>query len=178
MSYPALISIGKLGGQDEYGFHHAMIKPDYRSVFSGLEELYLIFNSDRVFFVTISERKQSDKKSWVKFREDGIASEQPKHKDVIIAIPAVAEEVQASGLDYLLGYQVIYAGEVLGLVEDYFYNGAQQVLQVEDESGHELLIPFVDYYVEAVLNDLRSIMLQNATGLIEFYRQESTPDKP
>lgn len=176
MNKPNLVSIGKLGGRDTNGFHHVMIKPDYRSVFSGLEELYLIFNSDRVFYVTISERKQSDKKLWVKFCEDGIAEEQPKHKDVILAIAEEAAETEVSGLDAYIGYQVIASDECLGAVENYFFNGAQHVLQIVDKDGCELLIPFVDHYIEAVMDKLKRIILCNAEGLIDFYRQEASQD--
>jgi len=176
MKIPGLTRIGKLGGRDAEGFHHIMVKPEYRSVFSGLSDVYLIFNSDRVFYVTISERKQSDKKTWVKFREDGIAEEQPKHKDVLLAIASEAEEYEAEELDELIGYKVIFADEVLGEIQDYFYNGAQQVLQISDAQKPELLVPYVEYYVQAVLPELQRIVLQNAEGLIAFYRSE--PDKP
>ncbi|MDD2228178.1 MAG: hypothetical protein PHY48_02055 [Candidatus Cloacimonetes bacterium] len=177
MKIPGLTRIGKLGGRDADGFHHVMIKPDYRSVFSGLEDVYLIFNSDRVFYVTISERKQSDKKNWVKFLEDGVAEEQPKHKDVILAIADEENETEAEELDELLGFKVLFAEEVLGEIKDYFFNGAQQVLQISDASKTEILIPYVDYYIQAVLTDLQSIILQNAEDLIAFYQNQTKGDK-
>ena len=88
MKYPGLVGIGRLGGRDAEGFHHAMIKPEYRSVFTGLKEIYLIFNSDRVFYVTISDRKESDRKTWIKLLEDGISEEQKKSREVLIAMSA------------------------------------------------------------------------------------------
>ncbi len=103
MKYPFLIGIGKLGRQNSDGFHPVMIKPEFITVFSELEELYLIFNSDRVFYVTISERKIKDKKTWIKLKEDGIAEEQYLHKDVVIAIDAQDTESKGTSLDYLLG---------------------------------------------------------------------------
>ena len=178
MSYPPLVRIGKLGGLDAEGFHHVMIKPEYRSVFSGLEDIYLIFNSDRVFYVTIVKRKQSDRKTWVKFREDGIAEEQRKHKDTILAIAETSEEAEADELDSLVGFQAMVEDTVLGIVEDYFYNGAQHVLQIRDSQGRELLIPFVDYYIQIVLPKLQSIVLHNASELIAFYQSEALADKP
>ncbi len=164
-----LTRIGKLGGRDAQGFFHVMIKPEYREVLSGIDDVYLIFNSNRVFYVTISERKQSDKKLWLKFLEDGISEEQPKHKDVSIAI-AEQEESEAEELDELLGCKVLYGDLVLGEVQDYFFNGAHYVLQVVDEEHPELLIPYVDHYIQAKLLDLQSLVLQNADALIEFYR--------
>ncbi len=170
MKIPGLLGIGKLGGRDAEGFHHVMIKPEYRSVFDELEEIYLIFDSDRVFYVTICERKQSDRKTWIKLQEDGIAREQKLHKDSIIAIPEDTRDEDENSLDHLIGYAVHYAGKPLGTVEDYFFNGAQDVLQVLDSSGIEYLIPYVDFYLASVLNDEKIILLQNAEDLIALYR--------
>lgn len=164
-----LTRIGKLGGRDAQGFYHVMIKPEYREVLSSMDDVYLIFNSDRVFYVTISERKQSDKKLWLKFLEDGIREEQPKHKDVSLAI-AESNDDEDEELDELLGCKVLYGDLVLGEVQDYFYNGAHYVLQVVDKDKPELLIPYVDHYIRAKLIDLHRVVLQNADALIEYYR--------
>lgn len=173
MNFPGLIGVGRLGGLDAEGFHHVMIKPDYRSVFNQCADVYLIFNSDRVFYVSIIDRKQSDKKLWVKFAEDGIAAEQKLHKEVILAI-ADDEMAEEDDLDDLLGYKVLFNGEDLGEVDDYFFNGAQHVLQVVDPKGAELLIPFVDHYVKAVEDKSKTIVLQNAEELIALYRGDDS----
>jgi ribosomal 30S subunit maturation factor RimM len=173
MKYPGLVGIGRLGGRDAEGFHHAMIKPEYRSVFTGLKEIYLIFNSDRVFYVTISDRKESDRKTWIKLLEDGISEEQKKSREVLIAMSAADFGEDEDRLDHLLGFSVINADTHLGKVEDYFFNGAQQVLQVLSETGTEYLIPFVDYYIAEVLEREQSIKLQNADDLIAFYALNS-----
>ena len=173
MNHPFLTGIGKLGRQDADGFHPVMIKPEFRTVFSELEELYLIFNSDRVFYVTISERKIKDKKTWIKLKEDGIAEEQYLHKDVVIAIDAQDTESKGTSLDYLLGYQAIFADEEFGIIEDFFFNGAQQVLQIVDKNKIEYLVPFVDYYIDTILNNPGCVILKNALELIAFYRAEA-----
>jgi len=175
MRLPGLTGIGKLGGRDADGFHHVMIKPGYRSVLAELSEVYLIFNSDRVFYVTISERKQSGKKTWLRFLEDGVSEEQPKHKDVVLAIAEEAEDAVASDAFSLAGYKVMIGNELLGEVVGVFYNGAQDVLQITDTAGIEVLIPMVDHYIESVQSDNRCIILHNAEGLIDFYRNEAKP---
>lgn len=173
MKHPPLIGIGKLGRQNADGFHPVMIKQEYRSVFSELEELYLIFNSDRVFYVTISERMRKDNKTWIKLKEDGVSEEQFLHKDVVIAIADTAIETEETSLNYLIGYQVIFAGEELGIVEDFFFNGAQDVLQIVDSKGTEYLVPFVDYYIDTVIDNLRCVILQNAVDLVALYKVEA-----
>ena len=173
MKYPFLIGIGKLGRQNSDGFHPVMIKPGYRSMFSELEELYLIFNSDRVFYVTISERMRKDNKTWIKLKEEGVSEEQFLHKDVVIAIEETATKREESSLNYLLGYQVIFAGKELGIVEDFFFNGAQDVLQIVDNQGTEYLVPFVEYYIDTVMDNLQCVILQNAADLIALYKAET-----
>jgi hypothetical protein len=99
-----------------------MIKPEYRTVFSELEEVYLIFNSDRVFYVTICERKQSDRKTWIKLKEDGVAEEQKLHKEVIIAMAEDSLAETDDSLEGLIGYLVYYRQSVGRY--DYFFNGS------------------------------------------------------
>jgi len=73
-----------------------------------------------VFYVTISERMRKDNKTWIKLKEEGVSEEQFLHKDVVIAIDETATKREESSLNYLLGYQVIFAGKELGIVEDFF----------------------------------------------------------
>ena len=170
MKHPFLTGIGKLGRQNADGFHPVMIKPEYRTIFSELEELYLIFSSDRVFFVTISERMRQGNKTWIKLREDGVSEELYLHKDAVIGIEETEQDTEAPSLNYLVGYQVLFAGEELGIVEDFFFNGAQDVLQIVNSKGTEYLVPFVDYYIDAVIDNPGCVILQNALELISFYQ--------
>ncbi|HPB18914.1 MAG TPA: hypothetical protein PLL35_03585 [Candidatus Cloacimonas sp.] len=170
MKHPYLTGIGKLGRQNADGFHPVMIKPEYRTIFSELEELYLIFSSDRVFFVTISERMRQGNKTWIKLMEDGVSEEQYLHRDTVIAIEETEQDRETPSLNYIIGYQVLFAGEELGIVEDFFFNGAQDVLQIVNSKGTEYLVPFVDYYIDAVIDNPGCVILQNALELISFYQ--------
>ena len=76
-------------------------------------------------------------------------------------------------MDYLLGYQAIFADEEFGIIEDFFFNGAQQVLQIVDKNKIEYLVPFVDYYIDTILNNPGCVILKNALELIAFYRAEA-----
>ena len=101
MNVSDLIGIGRLGGQDADGFFQVLIKARYREIFSATNDVYLIFNSDRVFFVTICERNVSDRKVRVRFVEDGIAEER-NHREVIIAIRLRSGKRQGPSM---LGFQ-------------------------------------------------------------------------
>ncbi len=165
MNVSDLIGIGRLGGLDAEGFYQVLVKPGFREVLAETDDIYLIFNSDRVFFVTISERDLSDRKLRLKFAEDGIAEERKLHKEVLLAIPSLPEPKEEEPVT-LMGFTVVFQGREVGIVQDYFHNNAQYVLVVKSASGEELLIPLVDYYVSEVIPDPGVIVLANAESLL------------
>ena len=165
MLAPKLIGIGRLGGQDKTGWHHVMIKPEYRSGFVRADDVYLIFESDRVFFVTISDRKQCDRKTWVRFAEDGIAEERKLQREVIVAIET--ENIDNDEIeDSVEAYSVVFNGTPLGYIKEIFYNGAQDVYVVETPVSIELLVPAVDFFIQQQVNDQKLIILQNMEDLL------------
>lgn len=173
MNKPRFVGIGKLGGRDCEGYHHVMIKPEYRELFSALDEVYLIFESDRVFFVTITNKKISEKKLWISFAEDGIDTERSKHREVILAIRNTKIATEENRISHLEGYRVLFHEEELGVVETHFNNGAQEVLVIKDRGGCEILIPEVPHYVQEVQHNRKTIIIHHADDLISFYRKEA-----
>jgi ribosomal 30S subunit maturation factor RimM len=178
-----LIGIGRLGGTDSEGWHHVMIKPSFRAEFDHIVDLYLIFEENRVFYVTISDRKQSEKKTWVRFAEDGVAEERKLHKEVILALedqdPSQEEEETS-----LLGLDVVFGEQLLGCVVDIFFNGAQDVLVISTALDVEIMVPVVDHYIPSLPEAEGVIFLQNmedllfASGLkMEAGRLESIEDE-
>lgn len=165
MDLSGLTGIGRLGGKDERGFFQVLVRPRHRQTLLDAEDVYLIFDSDRVFFVTISEKEISDRKISVRFAEDGIAEERKLHRETIIAIEAEADDQEDP--ETLLGYSVLFQDQELGRVVDYFHNNAQYVLVIETLAGAELLVPWVDHYVSAVLPDPGMVVLQNAEPLLD-----------
>ncbi|MCB5229696.1 MAG: hypothetical protein LHW44_06505 [Candidatus Cloacimonetes bacterium] len=165
MKVSDLIGIGRLGGEDADGFFHVLIKPRYRSAFEDAQSVFLLFTSDRVFYVTISEKKVSDNKVMIRFAEDGISEERRRHRETLIAIEAEALETD-EGLDHLIGYGVLYQDRHLGEVQDYFYNNAQYVLIIRLDTGAELMVPYVDYYVQNQIPDPGMIELAHADSLL------------
>ncbi len=165
MKVSDLTGIGRLGGIDADGFYHVMVKPRFRRLLAETDEIYLIFNSDRVFFVTICDRDISDRKLRLKFAEEGIDKERKLHREVILALQTGEDETDEP--DELLGFTVVFANREVGKVKDYFHNNAQYVLVVSGSDGVEFLIPFVDYYIGEVIPDPGVIVLINAESLLE-----------
>ncbi|HNX37536.1 MAG TPA: hypothetical protein PKI15_04180 [Candidatus Cloacimonadota bacterium] len=160
-----LIGIGRLGGLDPEGFFHILVKPEFRNLLKTGEEVYLIFNSDRVFYVTISDVKETENKTWIRFAEDGVVEERPQHKEVTVAIPDDEETDEDDDLEDLLGCPVYYGEVRIGKLQSYFFNNAQNVLEIETDQGIILMIPAVDYFIESM--DSSGIMLRNAESLLE-----------
>ncbi|MBF0131087.1 MAG: 16S rRNA processing protein RimM [Magnetococcales bacterium] len=58
------------------------------------------------------------------------------------------------------------AGRSLGRVAHLFETGAQDVMTIVDEAGHEVLIPFVAAFVDAVDNEERIITVNPLPGMV------------
>lgn len=164
MEISDLTVVGRLGGPDREGFFQLLVKPRFRDVLAATEDVFLIFNSDRVFYVTISDRELQDRKLRVKFAEDGIAEERAKHKEAILAIELPPDEPDQP--DALLGYTVVFGEREIGEVRDYFFNNAQYVLVIATPNDRELLVPLVDYYLAGIIPDPGVVMLRNAKSLL------------
>ncbi|MDP2172601.1 MAG: hypothetical protein Q8M98_05765 [Candidatus Cloacimonadaceae bacterium] len=167
MKISDLVGIGRLGSCDARGFYRVLIKPEYMSVFMETDEVFLIFNSDRVFYVTISEREFSDRKIWIRFAEDGIDIERGLHKEVILAIENIETDEDDDQMDELIGYDVIFSGIRIGRVKDYFHNNAQYVLEIETELGIQILLPYVDYFVGNEDEEHRQLIVQNVESILD-----------
>jgi ribosomal 30S subunit maturation factor RimM len=101
----------------------------------------------------------------VRFAEEGIAEERKLHREVIIAIPPDDQEEDDTPVD-VLGFSVVFQDKEIGVVEDYFHNNAQYVLVIKC-GAHELLIPWVDYYVSDIIPDPGVIVLNNVESFLE-----------
>ena len=112
MQFSDLIGIGKLGGKEADGFYPVLVKSDYRPILLNIRDVYLIFNSDRVFFVTISEIEETGRKLRIKFAEDGIDEERQKHREVKIAIPK--QESSKSLPESVIGFTAFFEGNRRG----------------------------------------------------------------
>lgn len=165
MKVSDLIGIGRVGGQDEEGYYHIMVKPEFRADFDKAQDVFLIFNSDRVFYVTISDKKVSERKLWVRFAEQGIAEERKLHKEVILAVDNIAQE--EDDIDDIIGYDVYHDGVCVGTISDYFHNNAQYVIVVQSPDNAEYMIPYVDRYIDTRDDKLGRICLIDAEDLLQ-----------
>jgi len=166
MQFSDLIGIGKLGGKEADGFYPVLVKSDYRPILLNIRDVYLIFNSDRVFFVTISEIEETGRKLRIKFAEDGIDEERQKHREVKIAIPK--QESSKSLPESVIGFTAFFEGRNLGKITGFFHNNAQYVLEIRDTRDEEILIPWVDHYIGKIDSDKEALTLLNMDELLDI----------
>jgi len=169
MEFSDLVGIGRLGRLEPDGFYHVQSSQSNKSLLNRIQECFLIFSSNRVFFVTVAETKTVGQRIYLRFREDGIAEESKKHANVTIAL---AEE-DLRGFDdnseavSVTGYRVHFEDKVIGMVADVMINPMQSVLIIDLEDGRELLVPNVTHYVQAIDNTHKTVFLQNIELLLE-----------
>ena len=170
MDISDLTGIGRLGSRQTDGFYQLTLSSAYLTAFQQIEECFLIFSSDRVFFVTIEAKKSFGKKSYVRFREDGIDEEYTHSAKVTIAL--APEDLEACQTEEdsppPAGFTALFLGKELGIVTDLRQSPLQATLIISLAEGSEVMIPFVDAYVAGVDNELRTVELINISELLEI----------
>jgi ribosomal 30S subunit maturation factor RimM len=170
MKISDLVAIGRLGRQEPDGFHSVQFSQSYSNLFDQLSECFLIFNSHRVFFVTVADRKTTGKRLYYSFLEDGIAEECAKSSKILVALAPedVAEQEKDDPVKGLFGYKVLYKNIEIGSVSDAMVNPMQSVLVIELNDGRELLVPNVETYVRSIDKKNRIIQMLNLDELLEL----------
>jgi ribosomal 30S subunit maturation factor RimM len=168
MNYPELIEIGRLGRLEPDGFYHVQFSQSDRKVVNQLTECYLIFDSNRVFFVTVEDKRNVGNRLYLKFLEDGICAEHRKPGQTIIALAKDdLDEIIEDDVTDLFGYNVFFNDVLIGKVEDAIVNPLQAVLIIELIDGRELMVPSVECYISTVNNPEKIVYMQNLEILLE-----------
>lgn len=169
MEVSDLVGIGKLGKQEPDGFYHIQLSQSYKTILDQLEQCFLIFSSNRVFYVTVVETKTKGTRTYLRFLEDGVAEECKKHPKVIVAIDPndFYEDDDEDDISYLLGYDIFYQDNIIGRLTDAMINRMQSVLVISLNDERELLVPNVSQYVSAIDKQSQIVYLQNLDELLE-----------
>ncbi len=175
MEISDLIGIGRLGKQEPDGFYHVQFSQSYKTILNQLQTCFLIFSSHRVFYVTVVETKTFGQRSYLRFKEDGIAEECKKHAKVIIAL---AEEdlpdlKEGNEVLSLIDFKVQYLDTVIGEIMDVMLNSMQAVFIITLNDGRELLVPNVEQYVYLTDKQNGIVFMQNLDALLEICTSKS-----
>jgi ribosomal 30S subunit maturation factor RimM len=175
MEISDLVVIGRLGRLEPDGFYHIQLSQPYKPIVNQIQQCFLIFSSNRVFFVTVVETKTVGSRDYVRFLEDGVAEECKTTSKITVAMTEedLMEFEDEDDVTNLFGYKVHFNDAIIGEVTDAMINPMQSVLIIALEDGSELLVPDVDYYIEAVNNTDKIIYMQNLELLLEVCTSKS-----
>jgi len=170
MEISDLVGIGRLGRLESDGFYHVQFSQPYKSVLNQLQDCFLIFSSNRVFYVTVAETKVFGKHAYLRFKEDGIAEEVTKYANVVIALPEedLSDSEEEKGLSSLYGYKVRFQNTDIGSISHAIVNPMQAVFSIELNDGRELLVPNVEHYISRIDKKSKKVFLQNIEQLLEI----------
>lgn len=170
MEISDLVEIGRLGRLEPDGFYNVQISQLNKSIFDRIQQCYLIFSSHRVFFVTVVKTKTVGKRTYLSFKEDGIAEEMTRHAKVVVALAPedLTDKKDGTDVSSLFGYIVSFKGEDIGLLSGAMVSSMQAVFVVELNNGKELLVPNVDEYVVQIDRHQKTVIMQNIEQLLEL----------
>ncbi|MCK4653281.1 MAG: hypothetical protein KAU01_02430 [Candidatus Cloacimonetes bacterium] len=166
MEISALITIGRLGKSiDKNGF--ITFKPEKIFQPSFLTNVFLLFTDNRVRYVTVTE---TDQQKGFKIKIDDAEVVLEAAIDGRVQVKLSKEDIgnllKSRKIKCFTGMNIIFEKKDIGKVVDVFNNSAYDVLVVELDSGKELMIPKVDYYVERINKE--SIFVKNIEGLLKL----------
>ncbi len=173
MEIQDLVSVGRLGTVIDKEDFVSFRKNDHfqPAFFHENPDVFLIFDKDIVFYVTIDRIREAGKKSFLHFAEDGVIEAIRNAGKTEVAYPEdeyrkmyVSEENQYDPRDM----KAVFNEEVIGTIEDYLENPGQRVLIIISEDGKEILVPEVEAYVEWVDYDKRIMYFRNIQELIDL----------
>jgi ribosomal 30S subunit maturation factor RimM len=170
MEISDLVVIGRLGRLEPDGFFSIQFSQSHQSVLAAIKDCYLIFTSNRVFFVTVEETKTVGRRNFIRFKEDGVSEEADKHPNAEIALPGNELSEASESVDELSvnGYKVVFGNEIIGEIDGVMLNPMQSVLIISLVQGGELLVPNVENFVQEIDSTDQSITLHNIEGLLEL----------
>lgn len=164
MQISDLVAIGTLGNSiDEKGFlsFHDQGKIDFEK----LNNVFLIFTDHRVRYVSIIDKAQKKEKK-LRIDDKEIAMETVKMGGAEIALPYW--ELPQTDQEKLVGKSIFFQKKKLGNVINLIKSNKQTTLIISNEKDQEIMIPYVEYYIDTVTDDV--IIIKNAESLLEIYQ--------
>ena len=118
--------------------------------------------------VTISSFRENEKFVYLKFKEINSIEEAEKLKESYLLIDGDSlEKINEDTFYYyeLLNMEVYYKDEKIGVISEVNGNGAQDLIRIKGEKIN-ILVPFVNEFVDDVDTENKKIYLKNLEGLL------------
>lgn len=110
---------------------------------------------------------ESDRKILIKFKEPELLPDLAGQKVKVCLSKKDINFIQA-GTDYINtnGFNVMFKQQLIGVVVDFFDNGAHGVIVVKNVNEKEFMIPFIDIYISKISEERRLVFVQDVEELI------------
>ncbi len=118
--------------------------------------------------LTVASCRENNKFFYLKFKEITSIEEAELLKDSELVIDGDSlKKINDDTFYYfeLLNMTVVYDNREIGIISEVSDNGAQDLIRVKGDSLN-VLIPFVDAFIEKVETDNKKIYLKNLEGLL------------
>ena len=118
--------------------------------------------------LTVSSFRKNDKFIYLKFKEINSIEEAERLKESYLYIDGdELEKIDDDTFYYyeLLKMDVYYNNEKIGVISEVNDNGAQDLIRVEGENIN-VLIPFVNEFIDIIDTENKKIYLKNLEGLL------------
>ena len=118
--------------------------------------------------VTVSSFRENDKFIYLKFKEVSSIEEAELLKECFLMINGdELKKINEDTFYYyeLLNMEVYYGGNKIGVISEVNDNGAQDLIRIKGENVN-VLVPFVDEFIESIDSANKKICLRNLEGLL------------
>ncbi len=170
MQLSDLVAIGTLGKTlNRDGSVAFRGNASFISAFLTVPKVFLVFKSHNVRYMTITGIR-NDAGYAITFAEknDVLEAIEQGPAEVMLAREDFERVQKAEGLFDFVGMQVSYRNAIIGIVDDVMETKAHDILVVCRDDDTEVLIPVVEYYLEAIDPDQMIIYAVNLEGLLEL----------
>lgn len=118
--------------------------------------------------VTVASFRENDKFIYLKFKEVNSIEEAELLKECFLMVNGdELKKINEDTFYYyeLLNMEVYYNGNKIGIISEVNDNGAQDLIRIKGETVN-VLVPFVDEFIESVDSANKKICLRNLEGLL------------
>lgn len=118
--------------------------------------------------LTVSSFRENDKFIYLKFKEISTIEEAETLKECFLMIDGdQLKKINDDTFYYyqLMNMEVYYEDKKIGIISEINDNGAQDLIRIKGEDVN-VLVPFVDEFIESIDIESKKICLRNLEGLL------------
>jgi 16S rRNA processing protein RimM len=170
MQLTDLVAIGTLGKAPEKdGSIFFQENEAFIPAFLSVSHMFLVFKNHSVRYMTVTGIRQGSG-TYITFAESDDLQDALAHGPVSVMLTQedVIRIQEEEGIVDFTGMTVVFDDAEIGSVEDIMETRAHDILEVITSEEKEILIPVVEYYIQAIDVENRVIYVQHIEGLMEL----------